>query len=770
MTGAVPITRGTQVAQSAVAPGAMAGDAAAAQLRSLQDARSRLSFQLTDPGINSATRARIQNDLRVINAQISAIYNDLPPDARPSGDGIRVTGSPEVYYSTDADAIASATTNQAIRNALLSIGLEQQIDPQTFNARSTGTDVLTSGAVGGLGTQQAQLEAIQAAIARASGTLETTPVTPTPVTVRQVVPPRVGAVGATSPGRVDASTAEGVDPYSASTFTPGALGPAATAGTVGVGGGVGGDFGYNAATYTPGSVERVQAGRTEIADTPIQRALRELALQDLQLGGRLDPETQAEVSRAAFASAAASGLRGGTVEDVRLRDLGLSSIAVQNQRRQFAQGVGAADIDRASQQAAIDAALSQFNAGILSQAALAEYEGALQAGLSNADAINVARRFAAQEAANNARLNAQLEADRQQFNAGAQNQFALTQYQAQQQAGLANMDARNQASQFNSQLEAARRQFNAGQLNSAALAEYEAALRVGLSNAEAANRAILAQAEYNFNASSQNASNDLQAGQFNASQLFDAQRFNSQQSYQAQVDALDRALNALQFGASSLGNMTAQQGSFASQLAQTPRPSFGLDPAAYAGLLVSNINNLNEFNAQQAALDAARENARLYSAGSGAPGTGGVSVRRPGTGPSGPRYNLAGQQINPDGSVVRAGANTQPSMTNSGQGTTTSGGFSSPVQARLDARTSPAGFMQPVGGSYVAPTPALPAGGAYNWSSSVGVAAPGGYFNFTRPLTPSVGFNTPTNNLFTPVGYRSGGGSTSLLPPGYGGG
>jgi hypothetical protein len=90
--------------------------------------------------------------------------------------------------------------------------------------------------------------------------------------------------------------------------------------------------------------------------------MRQQVLADLQLGGQLDRETQNLVGRASAQRAGAGGFLGGQIgRDISARDLGLTSMQLQQQRRAAAGGLAQQEMAQAAQQQGFKAALNQAN-------------------------------------------------------------------------------------------------------------------------------------------------------------------------------------------------------------------------------------------------------------------------------------------------------------------------------------------------------------------------------------------------------------------------
>lgn len=121
------------------------------------------------------------------------------------------------------------------------------------------------------------------------------------------------------------------------------------------------------------------------------------ALSDLNLGGALDRETQNLVTRQALATGGATGTIGGVAgRDIVARDLGLTSLDLQNQRLSTASSLGRVQQNQFAQQQSLANQLNQFNAQynlqqnqnlqqgttLLGDIASRDYATALQATLS----------------------------------------------------------------------------------------------------------------------------------------------------------------------------------------------------------------------------------------------------------------------------------------------------------------------------------------------------------------------------------------------------
>lgn len=88
-----------------------------------------------------------------------------------------------------------------------------------------------------------------------------------------------------------------------------------------------------------------QEGRVNIAaaQSPLLRAAIAKAKADLEMGGRLDAATANETTRGALARSAGVGGGIGIARDLTARDLGLTSMALQQQRLQNAMNAGSAE-------------------------------------------------------------------------------------------------------------------------------------------------------------------------------------------------------------------------------------------------------------------------------------------------------------------------------------------------------------------------------------------------------------------------------------------
>ena len=100
--------------------------------------------------------------------------------------------------------------------------------------------------------------------------------------------------------------------------------------------------------FSPGSQEArstALAGMLGLAKrggvSDLTRTAADKLLADLNLGGRLDPETQAAVVRGALSGAGGAGILGSQAgRGITARDLGLTSLQLQNARRQSALQAG----------------------------------------------------------------------------------------------------------------------------------------------------------------------------------------------------------------------------------------------------------------------------------------------------------------------------------------------------------------------------------------------------------------------------------------------
>lgn len=78
-----------------------------------------------------------------------------------------------------------------------------------------------------------------------------------------------------------------------------------------------------------------------VSSNPLLQGAADRILGQLNLGGKLDAETQAAATRAALQGAGTAGISGsGAARGLVARDLGLTSLALQNQRQQAALGAG----------------------------------------------------------------------------------------------------------------------------------------------------------------------------------------------------------------------------------------------------------------------------------------------------------------------------------------------------------------------------------------------------------------------------------------------
>lgn len=78
-----------------------------------------------------------------------------------------------------------------------------------------------------------------------------------------------------------------------------------------------------------------------VSSNPLLQGAADRILGQLNLGGKLDAETQAAATRGALQGAGAAGISGsGAGRGLVARDLGLTSLALQNQRQQAALGAG----------------------------------------------------------------------------------------------------------------------------------------------------------------------------------------------------------------------------------------------------------------------------------------------------------------------------------------------------------------------------------------------------------------------------------------------
>jgi len=141
---------------------------------------------------------------------------------------------------------------------------------------------------------------------------------------------------------------------------------------------------------------------SSVSSNPLLQASADRILGQLNLGGKLDAETQSAAMRGALQGAGTAGIAGsGAGRGLAARDLGLTSLALQNQRQQAAMGAGStmAQLGLAGQQLKLQDYLQRYNAAqgatgqdIQSKGLLAGIIDARQmpnAGLSSTDIANL---------------------------------------------------------------------------------------------------------------------------------------------------------------------------------------------------------------------------------------------------------------------------------------------------------------------------------------------------------------------------------------------
>lgn len=175
---------------------------------------------------------------------------------------------------------------------------------------------------------------------------------------------------------------------------------------------------------------------SSVSSNPLLQSSADRIMGQLNLGGKLDAETQSAAMRGALQGAGTAGIAGsGAGRGLAARDLGLTSLALQNQRTQAAQGAGStmAQLGLAGQQLKLQDYLQRYNAAqgatgqdIQSAGLLAGIIDARQmpnAGLSSTDIANL---YSGQNnAQNQANFNAAA-IKQQQSNADIQALLGLT--------------------------------------------------------------------------------------------------------------------------------------------------------------------------------------------------------------------------------------------------------------------------------------------------------------------------------------------------------
>jgi hypothetical protein len=157
--------------------------------------------------------------------------------------------------------------------------------------------------------------------------------------------------------------------------------------------------------YTRSMLSQLAESKTPSAQTPLLQAAIAKAKANLQLGGKIDSETQNAVTRAALTRAGTVGSGGlGLGRDIVARDLGLTSLDLENQRLAQAQALGGLELNAAGmdQERMFNDKTSLLNAlGMLNTAqnarlqknlAAAQYGQSIQqpiVGLDPASAANV---------------------------------------------------------------------------------------------------------------------------------------------------------------------------------------------------------------------------------------------------------------------------------------------------------------------------------------------------------------------------------------------
>lgn len=128
----------------------------------------------------------------------------------------------------------------------------------------------------------------------------------------------------------------------------------------------------------------------EMGGSDLYDAARAQVMAELQLGGQLSPEIRNLVSREAAQRAGGSGFLGGQIgRDIGARDLGLTSMGLQQQRLQAALGLGQSEMGLAERQQGLKASLNAANRQLEQQQAGTQmnlasmFSGARQQELSN---------------------------------------------------------------------------------------------------------------------------------------------------------------------------------------------------------------------------------------------------------------------------------------------------------------------------------------------------------------------------------------------------
>lgn len=188
----------------------------------------------------------------------------------------------------------------------------------------------------------------------------------------------------------------------------------------------------------------------------------------------------------------------------------------------------------------LTARVGMSNAGMTTQAALADQQVQAARAQQQAALQGNANLFNAGEQNTNERLQANLESTRGMFNAGQQNQGSIAQAGMQLQAGTFNAGAQNSFQQQQAALNSSERQFNAGAENQVNLFNTGQSNQVGMFNSGNQLQASQFNAGQNnavnmFNTGQQNqvglanASNSLQNSQFNIGQQNGLNQFNAGQ-------------------------------------------------------------------------------------------------------------------------------------------------------------------------------------------------------------------------------------------------
>lgn len=208
-----------------------------------------------------------------------------------------------------------------------------------------------------------------------------------------------------------------------------------------------------AATAAPASFQTTDVAPQSYSTTGVTARTAQSALlndaiakaqSDLALGGQLPQDVRNLVARNAASRAALTAGNLGLGRDITARDLGLTSLDLEQRRLTAAQSLGQSQLGANQFNAQLGQGADQFNVGA-----------------ENTAALN----------------NAQFAQAAAQFNAGSRNTAAQTNAQLAQQIALANMAAQNQAASQNASLQQQAAQF--GQNNFLNQAQLLQALSTG---------------------------------------------------------------------------------------------------------------------------------------------------------------------------------------------------------------------------------------------------------------------------------------------------